>query len=68
MFTVICTEIKSNSLYAIHLFTKEDEKYLKITKETYEEKSIEGIIGGNWGKSLVHKNEPNCCSYLCIIV
>ena len=61
--------IRGNELFAIHLPTKNDEKFLKVSKVITSKNKIEGLVGGKWGKSKVHYTKwLACCEHLCKII
>lgn len=66
-FNVNETVIKQNTSFAIFIPTKSGKRLLKISSSSKKNKSITGIIGGNWGTIDVYLKKGLCEGCMCNI-
>ncbi len=66
--TVDATVIKGNFQFGIHLPTKKEERFLKLTRETVTKQTIQGTVGGAWGRSTLYPTGSICACCFCSII
>ena len=62
------TEIQMNGPYAVFLFSADSKNSWTCTQKTMEGKTIQGAIGGHWGRTGIHPSGQACGCSICTIV